>query len=193
MNSLPGYQQPGFFAACMKNLLLLFLLSSPAALAQVNLPTNETGQVQYQEIVRLPDGTRPARQVYEQIRAWAGQHYPSTGEAERQHDDVHGIVFVRSLYAIGNQNVRYTLTVEARIGRYRATLTDLIAEGNGLTLPVRAVSPTAEELKKAADSTVKSDTLINQIATDQTDFYRQLDKDCRATLANLKETLTKED
>ena len=190
---MPGYYESGFFAIYMKKILLLFWLFSPAVLAQVKLPTNEAGQVQYQEIVRLPDGAQPARQVYNQIRAWADQHYTSTNEAERQHDDVHGIVFVRSLYAIGNRNVRYTLTIEARIGRYRATLTDLIAEGNGLVLPVRPTSSTAEELMKAADSAVKNDTLINQIAAEQTDFYHQLDRECRATLASLKEKLTAND
>ncbi|MFD2570180.1 hypothetical protein ACFSUS_06010 [Spirosoma soli] len=170
--------------------IFFFLLLSTTALAQFTLPTNEAGQVQYQEIVRLSNPALPARQVYTQIRSWADQHYTASNEAEQQRDDVHGIVFVRSFYPIEKRNVRYTLTVEAKIGRYRATITDLVVEGDGLTLPVRATSSTVEEIKKAADSDVKNEQLVEKIAAEQAELYQQIDRACRATLASLKETLT---
>ncbi len=174
-------------------LLLLFLFVCINSLAQVKLPANETGQVQYQEIVRIGDGKRPARQVFNQIRSWAQKHYPLGNEAEQQYDQQHGILFVRSLYDIDNQSVRYTLTVEARIGRYRATITDLILDNNGLTQPVRSVSSTAEELTRAAGDTLKDRTLPERVAANQAAIYQQIDKECRATLANLKEAMTATD
>ena len=174
----------------MKAALLLFLLMPTIASAQVKLPTSEAGQVQYQEIVRIGDGKGPARPIFDQIRAWAQQRYPLANEAELHHDQQHGIVFVRSLYSVGDQSIRYTLTVEARIGRYRATITDLIAEQGGLIQPVRPVSSTAEEMERAAPDSVKNSDLAKQIAGSQAEVYRQIDEACRATLASLKQTMT---
>ncbi len=172
----------------MKYLLLLFV--STTALAQVRLPTNDAGQVQYQEIVRIGDGKRPARQVFDQVQAWAEAHYPSANEAERHYDQQHGILFVRSVFPIGEQFVRYTLTVEARIGRYRATITDLVDESDALLLPLRPASSTAEEINRTAGSTVKDRTIVDQIAKKQANFYQKLNETCRATLAGLKTAMT---
>lgn len=175
----------------MKIVLFLLALIPAIAFAQVKLPTSETGQVQYQEIVRIGDGKGPARPLFDQIRAWARQHYPLANEAELHYDQQHGIAFVRSLYAIGDQSIRYTLTIEARIGRYRATITDLIAEQGKLIQPVRPVSSSAEELERAAADSVKNSGLVGQIAANQAEVYRQIDEACRATLASLKQAMTK--
>ncbi|MDB5241083.1 MAG: hypothetical protein JWP57_1708 [Spirosoma sp.] len=174
----------------MRITVLFFILISVSAFAQVKLPTSETGQVQYQEIVRLGDGKGPARSVFDQIRTWARQQYPMANEAELHYDQQHGIVFVRSLYSIGNYSIRYTLTIEARIGRYRATITDLVAEQGGLIQPVRSVSTSADEMERAAVDSVKNSSLIKQIADDQAELYRQIDTACRDTLASLKQSLT---
>ncbi|AKD53978.1 DUF4468 domain-containing protein [Spirosoma radiotolerans] len=174
----------------MKYLFILFLFVSISALAQVKLPTNEVGQVQYQELVRVPDSKRTARQLMEQVHSWATRYYPLGNEAEQQYDREHNILFVRTFYSIGNQSVRYTLTIETKFGRYRATITDLIIDDNGRTQPVRAVTSTVDELAVAADSTVKDKRVIEQIAADQAELYRQIDKACRETLANLKQSLT---
>lgn len=173
-----------------KNLILLFGLFSTSAFAQLTLPTNGAGQVQYQEIIRIGDGKLPARPVYDQIRAWAGTYYTGENEGERQYDPQHGILFVRSLYSPNKQSIRYTLTVEARIGRYRATITDLINEEGNLMLPVRATSTTADEMIQAAGGTVDNPKIIEQVAAKQAELYKQLDAACRATLANLKAHMT---
>lgn len=175
----------------VKFFVLLFL--STTALAQVRLPTNEAGQVQYQEIVRIGDGKLPARQVFERIQTWAEQHYPSADEAERHFDQQHGILFVRSAFPVGDQSVRYTLTVEARIGRYRATITDLVDESDALLLPLRPTSSTAEEINRTTGSAAKDRTIVEQIVQKQADFYHQINETCRATLANLKKTITTDD
>lgn len=174
----------------MKTALVLFALISVSALAQVKLPTSETGQVQYQEIVRVGDGKGSARPLFDQIQAWAQQRYPLANEAELHYDQQHGIAFVRSLYAIGNQSIRYTLTIEAKIGRYRATITDLIAEQGVLVQPVRPVSSSAEELERTAADSVKNSGLAEQIAANQAEIYRQIDEACRTTLASLKQAMT---
>ncbi|MBC3786147.1 DUF4468 domain-containing protein [Spirosoma utsteinense] len=174
----------------MKAVLLFFALIAVPAVAQIKLPANETGQVQYQEIVRIGDGKGPARQVFNQLRLWTEEHYPKN-EAELQFDEQHGIVFVRSLFPSDDQTVRYTLTVEARIGRYRATITDLVAEQKGgLAQPVRPVSSTVEEIERAANGTTKNKVLVQQIAANQAELYRQIDQLCRATLASLKQSMT---
>jgi len=174
----------------MKTVSLFLLFVSSVTLAQVQLPTSETGQVQYQEIVRIGDGKGPARPIFNQIRTWAQQHYPIANEADLHYDQQHGIVFVRSLYSIGDQFIRYTLTVEAKIGRYRVTITDLIAEQGGLTQPVRPVSSSAEEVERVAADSIKNSGLVEQVAASQTEVYRQIDEVCRVTLASLKQSMT---
>lgn len=174
----------------MKNLLFLFMLTSAASVAQVKLPANEAGQVQYQEIVRIGDGKSSARQLMTQVRSWARQHYPAANEAEQQLDSAHNVLFVRTFYPIGRQSVRYTLTIETKFGRYRATITDLVAETPELTLPVQPASSTVDDLKRAAGNETKNEQVIEKIAEEQAELYRQIDKSCRATLASLKESLT---
>ena len=176
----------------MKSYILLLLITSITAFAQVKLPANEAGVVQYQEIVRIGDGKGVARPIFENIREWAKQRYPLANEAELHDDPQHGIVFVRSLYSIGDQSIRYTLTVEARVGRYRATITDLVAEQGGIAHPVRPVSTSAEEMERVASDSVKNSTLIEQAVANQADMYQQIDEACRATLASLKQAMTEE-
>ncbi len=174
----------------MKYAVLFFFLLSINAFGQVRLPTNEVGQVQYQEIVRVPDAKLPARQLMQQIRTWADEHYANESTAEQQPDLERNILFVKSAYPIDNQLIRYTLTVEAKFGRYRATITDMIAESNGLTVPVRASSGTVNELDRVAGSKITNKQLIEQTANQQANLYRQIDKSCRDTLASLKQSLT---
>ncbi len=174
----------------MKYLFIIALFFSINSLAQVRLPTNEAGLVQYQELVRVPDSKRTAKQIMEQTRLWANKYYPLANEAEQQFDQEHNILFVRTFYQIGKQSVRYTLTIETKFGRYRATITDLIVEENGRTQPIREASSTVEEMTMPADSIAKNENLIRQIVTNEADLYRQIDKSCRDTLANLKQALT---
>ena len=163
---------------------LLFFLSGLSQ-AQVTLPANELGQVQYQETVRLPDNSRKAKQLMSQARSWVGQYYTLDNHIEQQYDQEHGILFIKALLPVDNQVVRYTLSIETRMGRYRATLTDLIAESKGLSLPIRSSSPTLEEMSRASDS--RDAVLLEQAVKQQTDLYEQIDSACRATLANLSE------
>lgn len=169
--------------------LFFIIFSSLNALAQFRLPTNELGQVQYQEVVRVPDSKRPARQLMEQARAWADQHYDLNLTTEQQYDQEHNILFVKSVYAISDQSVRYTITIEPKFGRYRVTLTDLIAEANGMNAPIQATNPTLEDIKKSAGSATKP-AVIEQTARQQKELYQDLDKSCRATLASLKEAMS---
>src|SRR4051794_38172934 len=83
----------------VRYLFLLLLFCSVTAFAQVKLPTNEIGQVQYQELVKLPDNTRKAKQIIEQARLWAGQEYDSLS-AEQQYDQANSILFIKSIYTI---------------------------------------------------------------------------------------------
>ncbi|QMW03458.1 DUF4468 domain-containing protein [Spirosoma foliorum] len=174
----------------MKYLLIITLFVSGSAFAQLRLPTNETGQVQYQEIVRVPNEKLPARQLMNQLHDWAEFYYESESAAEQQYDPEHNIQFIKSAYHIDDQIVRYTLTVEAKFGRYRATITDLIAEDKGISVPVRASSSTAAELERASGGKITNRKLIEQAAQQQAELYRQIDKSCRGTLASLKQYLT---
>ena len=174
----------------MKLTLLIFTLIPALVFAQVKLPTSETGQVQYQEIVRVGDGKGPARPLFDQVRAWARKRYPLANEAELHDDPQHGIVFIRSLYTLDDQSIRYTLTIEAKIGRYRATITDLVADQGGFLQPVRPVSSSADDLERVAADSVRNSSLIEQTVTRQSDIYRQINDACRTTLANLKQSMT---
>ena len=175
---------------CLNYVFLLFC--SLTTLAQVKLPVNETGQVQYQEIVRLPDSKRPARQSMQLARAWANQHYKSNLKTEQQYDQEHNILFIKSAYSVNNQVVRYTLTIEPKYGRYRATITDLITESNGLNVPIQAASATIDDIKRVAADSLKNNNLIEETAQQQAALYEQLDQSCHDTLASLKEAMTDE-
>lgn len=174
----------------MKCLLVLTLFLSGSAFAQLRLPTNETGQVQYQEIVRVPNAKLPARQLMGQLHDWAEYYYAAEPTAEQQYDPEHTIQFIKATYRIDDQAVRYTLTVEAKFGRYRATITDLIAESKGISVPVRTTSSTADELERAAGGKITNRKLIEQAARQQAELYQKIDKSCRDTLASLKQFLT---
>ena len=176
----------------MKYPFILSLLLSVNALAQVRLPTNEVGQVQYQQVVRVPNAKLPARQLMEQVREWANTHYASSLATEQQYDKEHNILFVKSAYPINKQLIRYVLTVEPKFGRYRATITELIIEGNGLTVPVLGSSSTAEEIMRVTGPKEADPKLAEQAAYQQADLYHQIDKDCRSTLNDLRQSLMKE-
>lgn len=173
----------------MKYLVAFFLLSSLSSLAQVRLPANELGQVQYQEIVKVADGKQTARQVIAQARAWADEHYPSEATTEKHFDEENSILFIKTTSLVGHQQLRYTLTIEAKYGRYRATIIDLITESDGLSLPVRPTSSTAEEIAKTAGNKPTTQKLVAQTVAEQTELYHQINKLCRSTLASLKETM----
>ena len=168
---------------------LLLLMSSPL-LAQVKLPVGETGQVQFQDLVRLSDKTRPARQVLQQSQRWAASYFSLDNRPELHEDREHGILFIKAIYPLGEQTVRFAMTIETKMGRYRATITDLIADGNGLSTPIRPVSATAAEMQAAAGSQATNPAVVEQAAKQQADLYQTIDETCRATLASLKAALT---
>lgn len=173
----------------MKYILFFSLLLSINVLAQVRLPANEVGQVQYQELIKVPDAKRPARQLMEQARAWSGRYFANEASTEQQFDQQNSILFIKSAYTINKQIVRYTLTIETKFGRYRATITDLITESNGLVLPVQSISSTASEISRSAGNSADK-TLAEQAAKQQADLYRQIDKSCHGTLTSLKQAMT---
>ncbi|GAB2601961.1 hypothetical protein [Spirosoma areae] len=173
----------------MKYARLFFLFFPVSGFAQVQLPANEIGQVQYQEIVKLPNSKQPSRQVMEQARSWMVQHYRDELTAEQQHDQENNILFIKAAYLLDKQTIRYTLTIEPKVGRYRATITDLITESDGLVLPVRASSSTVSEMEQAAGGKITNKNLIEQSTRQQAELYKQIDEACRNTLASLKEAL----
>ncbi|WP_026262444.1 DUF4468 domain-containing protein [Spirosoma panaciterrae] len=178
----------------MKYLLILTLCVCirAVAVAQVRLPNNEAGQVQYQEIIKVPNPKTPARQLMEQFHEWADAYYASDPTAEQQYDQEHNILFVKSMYKMNEQRIRYTLTLEAKYGRYRATLTDLIAESNGLNTPIRATSTTVSEMEHSAAGKTTTRKVIEQTVQQQTELYQEIDKACRETLASLREAMLTE-
>lgn len=176
----------------MKQLILPFLITlllSVNTLAQFRLPTNELGQVQYQEIVRLADTKQTARQVMAQARSWAEAHYAESSTAEKQPDTENNILFIRTASVLNGQLIRYTLTIEAKYGRYRATITDLVAENGAINVPLRSTSSTAGELERASGSKTPNKKLIEQTVRQQAELYHQIDKICRDTLASLKQAM----
>lgn len=173
----------------MKLSLILALLLSFNALAQFRLPTNELGQVQYQEVVRIKDSKQTARQIMAQARSWAETHYADNEYTEQQVDAENNILFIRTASQLEGQLIRYTLTIEPKYGRYRATITDMIATNGAINVPVRATPGTVSEMERASDSKTPNRKLIEQTVQQQTAVYRQLDKTCRDTLASLKQAL----
>lgn len=173
----------------MNRLIPILVLFALHTQAQVRLPANELGQVQYQEIVRLSDTQRPARQLISQTKQWVREYYADSNAVEQQYDQEHNILFIKYGFRIDNQAIRYTIILEGKTGRYRVTLTDMITESNGMALPIRPVSPTAAELNQVADGTIRNSKVIAEAVQQQTNLYQRIDKICRDTLASLNRFL----
>jgi hypothetical protein len=174
----------------MTRLIILFFFSTAyPALAQVQLPTDANGQVQFQELVRLTDKTRSAKQVFSQSQAWAERYFKPANEPEIQPDQANGVLFVRGVYPIGEQFVRFTMLIEAKTGRYRATITDLIAENNGLLAPIQPVSATSDDMQRSGGTQLANTTVVETVAKQQAELYKALDAVCHDTLNNLKTAL----
>lgn len=172
----------------LRLLIVIFFAVACPAVAQVQLPADDNGQVQFQETVRLTDKTRSAKQVFAQSQAWAERYFKQVNEPEVQPDQEHGVLFVRGVYPIGGQFVRFTMLIEAKTGRYRATITDLIGENNGLLSPIQPVSATAEDMQKAGGQAAKPE-VVEAVAKEQAELYKALEAVCRDTLNNLKTAL----
>ncbi|QJD77617.1 DUF4468 domain-containing protein [Spirosoma rhododendri] len=170
-------------------LIVLFFIAAYPALAQVQLPTDANGQVQFQELVRLTDKTRPSKQVFSQSQAWAERYFKPANEPEVQPDLANGVLFVRGVYPIGEQFVRFTMLIEAKMGRYRATITDLIAENNGLLAPIQPNNATADDMQRAGGTQIANPAVVETVANQQAELYKALDAVCRDTLNNLKTAL----
>lgn len=111
--------------------LSLILMSFAIAGERVELPRDEkTGRYTYQEVVKVEGAS--ARDLYSQARAWVARTYVSAQDVVQLEDSDAARLIVKGLWQTSSGFlrpggwIRHTLTIEAKDGRYRYTISDLI-------------------------------------------------------------------
>ena len=135
----------------MRQLLLLFCILPTLSYSQVQvwtkslvLPTDELGRVQFQEVISLADSTQPANQIITRCRSWAAKTYNNSEQVVQQYDPQSGVLIIKGVLVVTTapetkflgttsppqkNNIQHTLTLEAKKGRYRATINQLSIMG----------------------------------------------------------------
>ena len=96
----------------------------------------ETGNVLYQEVVPIEAAT--TAQIYSRAKATIATTYKSAKDVIQLDDKDAGRIVAKGNFRLGDRSsvyVNHTTTVEAKDGRYRITIGDLVAEGSGLVMP----------------------------------------------------------
>lgn len=152
-----------------------------------SIPLNkETGRFEYQEIVEM-EGTSP-EQLFSRARAWVSRTFNSAKSVIDLEDSQAGRIVVKALFEtkargmmLEHFRVFYTLVIECKPGRYRATMTDFgAAKLAGLDEnPTMVPQDSLEEWVK------KSSGKSGSNATKDVNEY------CLATLDNLRDGMRK--
>ena len=103
------------------------------------LPMDNTNKITYEEVVDVPG--KSADEIYKKITAWFQSNYKNPGEVIRENDSLKKSVTGKPRFRIQNPAdkegtktdaglVQYTITVAAKDGRFKYTLTDFNWKGN---------------------------------------------------------------
>jgi hypothetical protein len=143
-------------------LLILLTLISTSAMAQeiISLPTNAQGGVEFQQVFRLADTTVSATDIISRARTWAAKTYRDSEKIIQQYDAQAGVMVLKPIMKFTvftemkiittvkestDQYVGYTLTIEARKGRYRATMSNYAVDPTNMRVPMIARNKTEAE------------------------------------------------
>lgn len=113
----------------MKGLMILlaFLFTFVIVASDTpKLPTNLKGQIQFQEVVQVPD--TPAPELYSRAQLWMAKTFVSGKDVTQLNDKENGTVLLKGNtmvhFGMGYTRIGFTLLLEIKDGRYRYTLSD---------------------------------------------------------------------
>lgn len=151
----------------MKIVLTSFLLCSYLIIySQETLPTNESGNVIYSEVVTL-DNSESSANLYIKALTWFNNYYQSGKSVIQMQDKEAGIIigkgsFRCNLYTmVPNKGLlSYTITVSCKEGKYKYDITNLIWQSSTNSLSYNAEeflpdSKLARNNKKMARKTIE--------------------------------------
>lgn len=154
-------------------------------LPQPELPRdNVTNKITYEEVVDAPGKT--ADELYQKILAWFKMYYKNPGEVIRENDTIGKSVTGKPRFRLSNPPdkegtrtdgglVQYTITVAAKDGRFKYTLTDFNWKG---------ISYYACEKWY--------DTALPSYTPAMDEYLRQTDTSAKSIVADLKNSVTNE-
>lgn len=145
---------------------------------------NVTNKITYEEVVDVQG--KQADELYRKILAWFKMYYKNPGEVIRENDSIGKSVTGKPRFRISNPPdkegtrtdgglVQYTITIAAKDGRFKYTLTDFNWKGNSYYA-----------CEKWYDTALPSHTG----AMDE--YLRQTDNYAKTTIADLKNSITNE-
>lgn len=103
------------------------------------VPKNADGRYEYQEVVQAEGAS--ATELMSRAKAWIATAYHSADSVIQLDDATGGRLIVKGNYAAARGKIAWftiwhVLTIEAKDGRYRYTLTDFEVEQGGLRGPM---------------------------------------------------------
>ena len=143
---------------------------------------NITNKITYEEVVDVPG--KNADEIYGKILSWFRTYYKNPGEVIRENDSLKRSVMGKPRFRISNPPdkegtksdaglVQYTITIAAKDGRFKYTLTDFNWKGNSYYA-----------IEKWYDTALPSHTG----AMDE--YLRQTDNYAKSTIADFKNAIT---
>jgi hypothetical protein len=196
-------------------LIFSFFLLSNLAYSQgsetITLPTDDDGNVRFQQVVKL-DSSESAKVILGKARTWVGKAFNSASTVIQQYDPEQGILIVKGLSKFtspqatfySGKTVRttapykllYTLTVDAKPGRYRSTVNGLVVEvdvpgGTQTATALASTPPTIEESNNAFKSVRLSEKAKQENALLNVENKTNLLINARTQVDNLLQHLEK--
>jgi hypothetical protein len=106
---------------------LAFLITTASADAQTKLPTNESGQIQFDSIINVDSALSQA--LYGRALKWAGSYFNSPRDAVKMKIPETYTIIANGVtdmkWFIIKGRLGYQITIECKDNRYRYTITDL--------------------------------------------------------------------
>jgi len=146
------------------------------------LPMDNTNKITYEEVVDVPG--KSADEIYKKIMTWYQTYYKNPGEVIRENDSLKKSITGKPRFRISNPPdkegtktdaglVQYTITVAAKDGRFKYTLTDFNWKGTSYYA-----------CEKWYDTALPSHTPA------MNDYLLQTDNYAKTTVSNLKAAIT---
>jgi len=146
------------------------------------LPMDNTNKITYEEVVDVPG--KSADEIYKKIMNWFQTYYKNPGEVIRENDSLKRSITGKPRFRIQNPPdkegtksdaglVQYTITIAAKDGRFKYTLTDFNWKGNSYYA-----------CEKWYDTALPSHTPA------MNDYLLQTDNYAKSTIGNFKIAIT---
>jgi len=136
----------------MKNIILFILISS-GSFAQVGLPHDKLGKVNYTEVVQ--SDSFPASQLYSNARLWFAETFKSANDVIQLADENtktlvgHGSTtfLMHGLFGSRTESgfITYSVKIECKDGRYKYSITDFVLKQPNWTYTVEDYKGTAAQ------------------------------------------------